>query len=785
MKSTRRILSLVLVLALMMSLGISAYAKTDSQTVADPVGTAVVFSIQIGTKTVNFTWDEINGKSSYKTFTAEYPAKVDGELSSAQWTGVSLADLLTAAEKKLGIQLKDSYQIKGIAADGYESSFTVADVKDAEMRYMVAADAVSNGEYASSYVRILRGDDTFMPAQANLRCLLSIEVTDDQGQAISTGVKAAGGDVENSVFYVAVQETEGAPFKFFYFTMEELEAYDNLHDFKYIDHSVSKTVTGRGVSLKYLLKDLDANITDDMIIQYAESDGYHADQDTPIEDSAYKDKVAWLGSEHVTSGGDTAAAVETVVCYQSWTVYDEPDENNVNSTQWESADMDSGYTRAYRQRDDANSAVIKTVMGIVVTPSGQVFTGNDGYTLTAKSVSGDAMRIIEPSTGKAYTSQSIAGLVPGMQYAVAAPEIAGAKVSGDAVKVITAGTGSDAEVSFTYQENDYLSIDGKMYTLSSLEALDTATQTPSRDEVDAHGTPYGYYDAMYYRYNGVWLKDLVSGDVTLKNANGKTVSVAAADLGKYFVATGYTASKSSTNVSEGKRFTYAYSAPQLIIPGDGTLVGEAEAANEGNKKVTVVLDSLVSITAGAAPAVSKAPFTDVSAYPWAEEAVNTLYNDGVITGVTATEFQPTASIRRGDFMLMLVRAYGLEAEINGCFADVDELSYYYNAIAVAKALGIARGDGENFNPRASITRQEAMTLLYRAAEAAGQDLSGFTADLSQYKDGNTVSSWAKAPIQALVGAGVINGKDGAIDPAGSMTRAELAVALHRVLSLVK
>lgn len=785
MKTTKRITSLVLVLAMMMTLCISAYAKTDSEAIADPYGTAVVFSIQIGTKTVNFTWDEINGKGAYKTFTAEYPAKVNGELSSSQWTGVSLSDLLAAAEKKLGLQLEDSYQIKGIAADGYESSFTVADVRDAEMRYMVAADPVSNGEYGNSYVRICRGDDTFMPAQANLRCLLSIEVLDANGEALSTGTKAQSGDVENSVFYVAVQETEGGPFKFFYFTMEELEAYDNLHDFKYIDHSVSKTVTGRGVSLKCLLKDLDATITDDMIVQYAESDGYHADKDTAIEDSAYKDMVAWLGSEHVTSGGDTAAAVETVICYDSWTIYDNPDENNVNSTEWEDADFDSGYLRAYRQRDDANSAVIKTVMGIVVSPSGQVFTGSDGYTLTAKSVSGDAMRIIEPSTGKAYTQQSITGLVPGMQYAVSAPEIAGAEVSGEAVKVITAASGSDTEVSFTFKENDYLTIDGTTYTLSGLEALDAATQTPSKDEVDAHGTPYGYYDAMYYRYNGLWLKDLVSDNVTVTGTNGKTLTIAAADLGKYFVATGYTASKSSTNVSEGKRFTYAYSAPQLIIPSDGTLVGEAEAANEGNKKVTVVLDSLVSIAAGAAPAASKAPFTDVSAYPWAEEAVNTLYNDGFITGVTATEFQPTASIRRGDFMLMLVRAYGLEAEINGCFADVEEGAYYYNAIATAKALGIAKGDGENFNPRASITRQEAMTLLYRAAEAAGQDLSGFTADLSQYKDGNTVSSWAQAPIQALVGAGVINGKDGAIDPTGSMTRAELAVALYRAISLAK
>lgn len=370
MKTTKRIMSLVLVLAMMMTLCISAYAKTDSEAIADPYGTAVVFSIQIGTKTVNFTWDEVNGKGAYKTFTAEYPAKVNGELSSSQWTGVSLSDLLAAAEKKLGLQLEDSYQIKGIAADGYESSFTVADVRDSEMRYMVAADPVSNGEYANSYVRILRGDDTFMPAQANLRCILSLEVLDENGKSLST--------------------------------------------------------------------------------------------------------------------------------------------------------------------------------------------------------------------------------------------------------------------------------------------------TPA-----------------------------------------------------------------------------------------------------------------------------KAPFTDTANYPWAEEAVNTLYNDGVITGVTATEFQPTAFIRRGDFMLMLVRAYGLEAEINGCFADVEEGAYYYNAIATAKALGIAKGDGENFNPRASITRQEAMTLLYRAAEAAGQDLSGFTADLSQYKDGNTVSSWAQAPIQALVGAGVINGKDGAIDPTGSMTRAELAVALYRAISLAK
>ena len=103
---------------------------------------------------------------------------------------------------------------------------------------------------------------------------------------------------------------------------------------------------------------------------------------------------------------------------------------------------------------------------------------------------------------------------------------------------------------------------------------------------------------MYYRYTGVWLKDLVNGSAVLKAADGSTVTVPAADTGKYFIVSGYTASKSSTNVSEGKRYTYALAQPQVIIPGDGTLVGEAEAAAEGNKKVTVAVEELQSIQNG-------------------------------------------------------------------------------------------------------------------------------------------------------------------------------------------
>lgn len=786
MKSTKRALSIVLVLTLILALSVTAFAKTSSEKIDAPAPTAVVFSINVGTKTVNFTWDEINGKGAYKTFTGEYAAKVDGNLTTQSWTGVKLADLLAAAEAKLGIKLAEDCSIRAVATDGYNVDFTVGDVLDADNNYMVAPDAVSNSDgdtaYANSYVRILRGDSSSMPNQANIRCVTGIYITAADG-SVFTGSKTVGGDVENAVFYIAVKESDDSGFKFYYYTREELESYDNIYNFDYTDHSVDKIVAGRGAALKNLLADIsDAEITDDMIIQYAESDGYHADRATAIEDSAYKDKVSWLANSHVTSGGDTAAAVETVICYSSWTTYDEPNENNVNSTEWQDADLNSGYLRAYRQRDDANSAVIKTLMGVVVSPSGQEFTGKDGYTLKAQSTAGDTMRIIEPSTGKAYTSQSITGLVPGMKYAVKAADIANAAVSGSKTQTITAAAGTDTVVTFIYKENNYISVNDTVYTLSSFEASDKIAQTPSADEISAHGTPYGYYDAMYYRYNGIWLKDLVSGDVTVKGADGSSLAIASADLDKYFVACGYTASKSSTNVSEGKRYTYAYSAPQLIIPGDGTLVGKDEAGNEGNKMVTIAIKAVSSISGGKA---ETSIFNDMGNYGWAKDAVEKLYAQGIVNGQGSGTFGPSANIKRGDFMLMLARAYDLKAETKDNFADVSENKYYFDAVAAAKALGIAKGDGENFNPEATITRQEAMTLLCRTLTVCGKSLDAYTADLGAYSDSAAVADWAVDSIKTLVGAGVINGKDGAIDPTGSMTRAEMAVALCRALENVK
>lgn len=194
----------------------------------------------------------------------------------------------------------------------------------------------------------------------------------------------------------------------------------------------------------------------------------------------------------------------------------------------------------------------------------------------------------------------------------------------------------------------------------------------------------------------------------------------------------------------------------------------------------------VSITMSKKTASST--FTDVgTSYSWAADAVDFLSANNVVNGLSSTTFGPAAQLRRGDFVLMLYRAFNLSkvtgASTTSNFADVSPTSYYAQAIAVAKSLGIATGDGTNFYPERSITRQEAMTLVYRAMQKAGISITaGTEANLSGFTDKSSIASWASTAVATLVKNNIVQGANSLINPAANITRAEMAVILHRCLT---
>ena len=179
-------------------------------------------------------------------------------------------------------------------------------------------------------------------------------------------------------------------------------------------------------------------------------------------------------------------------------------------------------------------------------------------------------------------------------------------------------------------------------------------------------------------------------------------------------------------------------------------------------------------------------FSDLGNYAWAQGSVEFLYNSGVVNGVSPNRYSPASPIKRGDFTLMVCRALGFDTtNKNASFPDVSASDYYAGAVATAKSLGIVTGDDTGrFRPENSINRQDAMLMLYRAMKQAGYELPvGSFNVLKKFSDYAQVDRYAESAVASLVEVGVVQGSGQNLKPKSSITRAEMAVVIHRALTL--
>lgn len=181
---------------------------------------------------------------------------------------------------------------------------------------------------------------------------------------------------------------------------------------------------------------------------------------------------------------------------------------------------------------------------------------------------------------------------------------------------------------------------------------------------------------------------------------------------------------------------------------------------------------------------NKVTFADVSDAAWYTDAVTYLAARGVTGGTTDTTFTPDATLTRGQFITLLLKAYGIEA-IDGAadnFADAGS-TYYTGYLAAAKQLGITSGVGNNnFAPTQTISRQQMFTLLYNALNALGQlPESDSGKALTDFTDSGSVAPYAQKAMAYLVEAGVVGGKNGFLLPQNSSTRAQMAQVLYNLL----
>lgn len=171
---------------------------------------------------------------------------------------------------------------------------------------------------------------------------------------------------------------------------------------------------------------------------------------------------------------------------------------------------------------------------------------------------------------------------------------------------------------------------------------------------------------------------------------------------------------------------------------------------------------------------------DVLVKAWYHDAVDYVVEHGIMTGTSATTFEPNTTLSRAMVAQIL---YNLEGQptVTGesTFTDVSG-HWAIDAITWAQKTGVVDGYEDNtFRPENNVTRQEFAQMMYNYAAYKDYDLSA-KGDLSQFTDGDSVQEWAVTAMSWANGNALINGHDdGTLEPGGTTTRAQAASILMR------
>lgn len=211
------------------------------------------------------------------------------------------------------------------------------------------------------------------------------------------------------------------------------------------------------------------------------------------------------------------------------------------------------------------------------------------------------------------------------------------------------------------------------------------------------------------------------------------------------------------------------------LADDGSISAVGGAYDAGQQ--TYAFDVVNGVTA-----IARFPFTDVVAGTWYYGAAAYAYNNGLFAGMTPTTFAPNATMTRAMLVSVLWRLAGEPApKAPNTFVDVPDGAWYTDAVTWAAENGVVSGiGGSRFDPSGFVTREQTAEILYNYAHSKGYDVSA-RADLTAFPDAGSVSGWAEKALSWANAAGLINGtvRDGQtiLDPQGSASRAQVAMIL--------
>ena len=183
------------------------------------------------------------------------------------------------------------------------------------------------------------------------------------------------------------------------------------------------------------------------------------------------------------------------------------------------------------------------------------------------------------------------------------------------------------------------------------------------------------------------------------------------------------------------------------------------------------------------------PFKDVHKNDWFYDSIKYVYINGMMKGVASDLFAPDGNITRAMFITVLYRIENEpDTECDNSFNDVEANSYYEKAVYWGRKNGIVKGiTNTEYAPDLNITREQMAAMIYRYMTYKNMDLSvGENTNILSYADCSNISDYAIPAMQYAIGSGIIKGMtDNTLEPQGISTRAQAATVFMRTFNLLK
>ncbi|MGM9524083.1 MAG: S-layer homology domain-containing protein [Faecousia sp.] len=183
------------------------------------------------------------------------------------------------------------------------------------------------------------------------------------------------------------------------------------------------------------------------------------------------------------------------------------------------------------------------------------------------------------------------------------------------------------------------------------------------------------------------------------------------------------------------------------------------------------------------PFASAKQFSDVTRnqFPDYFDAINYVSDNGIMNGVSSTEFGPNIAVSRAVFITTLYRYAGSPSSYASIpFTDLSSSHWAYNAVRWGVKYNIVTGtSATTFEPDALITREQAMTFLWRFLYNYRNGTPYYHGSISGCTDYSSISSYARTPMYWAVSNAILYKSSNRIYPQSVVYRKELALWIMR------